>query len=67
MKVVIMIITMTMTKFNTEGSMGIKRHSFFISDYEFKNNLDWYIGIKALEWIRKQKNCLIRREKNRYY
>ncbi|MCM3324774.1 hypothetical protein [Cytobacillus kochii] len=43
MKVVIM------TKLNTEGSMGLRRGSFLISDYEFKKNPDWYIGIKAYE------------------
>ncbi|ASV70167.1 MULTISPECIES: hypothetical protein [Cytobacillus] len=48
MKVVIM------TKLNTEGSMGLRRGSFLISDYEFKKNPDWYIGIKAYEWIQQQ-------------
>ncbi|MCM3180254.1 hypothetical protein [Cytobacillus horneckiae] len=42
------------TQLDVEGNRGLRRGEFYIKDSEFKKDADWFISIKAYEWIQQQ-------------
>lgn len=42
------------TQLLVEGNRGSRRGEFNIKDSEFKKDADWFISIKAYEWIQQQ-------------
>ncbi|WP_433958835.1 hypothetical protein [Cytobacillus horneckiae] len=39
---------------NVEGNRGLRRGEFHIKESEFRKDADWFISIKAYEWIQQQ-------------